>query len=343
MRGAWMLVGGFVGGLLACTATTGFACMEDSECSLSGEPGVCAAGNCAYPSETCESGYVYPDGAPGKLAGMCADVEGGTGSLDTGTDNGSSETSGSDGGSTGGTTVALDGGTTSDDTTTSASTSFGSSDSAQEEAGEESSSGGCNSIEVFVDPIADAFMTQGCQGPMDCSLINHGATDQHPVGETPIGEQFLMALRFDAQALLDLGVVEVQSAELELYFELDDNSISGTLQVLSLSSEYEWVEGMQSGEMAADGESCWEWAQFQLQQWPDGGPLGAVSAEIGQVDLDDLPGQETIVIPLDPGALVTEVATGADSLLVSGPVDSSSLFVFSRESGLPPMLHLIGC
>lgn len=338
-----MLVGGFVAGALACSASSSFACMEDTECTLSGEPGVCAAGNCAYPSDTCESGYVYPDGAPGNLAGMCADVEGGTGSVDTGTDTGPSESTGSSTDSTGGTTVALDDGTTSSDdtTTTSGSTSVGSSSGVESTSDGASSSGGCNSIDLYLEPVEDAFMADGC--PMGgCALFNYGATSQHPIGDTEQGEQYVMALRFDATELLESGIVALESAELELGFALDDNEAAGILRVGTIDPQYQWVEGVQSGMTAADGESCWEAAQFGVQEWPLGGPPDAVVTEVGAFDLGDL-GGVTIVTPLDAEALTAEVVTGADSLLVYGPVGSGTLYLSSRESGSPPRLHLIGC
>lgn len=344
MRG-WMLVGGFVAGALACSASSTFACMEDSECTLSGMPGVCAAGNCAYPSETCESGYVYPDGAPGNLPGMCADVEGDTGSVDMGT--GPAESTGPSNDSTGGSTVALDDGattssTTSDETTTSVGTSVGSSDGTGSEAGEASSSGGCSSIELELEPVADAFMTDVCAMMMGCELFNYGATPEHPVGDTGL-QQSVMAIRFDTAELLEVGLSEVQSVELRLFYGLDDSDVSGTLRVGVLSPEYQWVEGAQVGMPAADGESCWASAQYQFVDWPAGGPPAAVVADVGEFDLENELGADMIATPLSASKLTEEVISGGDSLLVYGPIESGSLFVFSRESGFSPVLHLIGC
>lgn len=339
MRG-WMLIGGFVGGLLACSASTGFACMEDSECTLSGEPGVCAGGNCAYPSETCESGYVYPDGAPGNLAGMCADVEGDTGS-DPDTDTGPSESTGP-GESSDGTTIALDDGTTSSDDTTTSVTTVASSGGMESESGEGSSSGGCDGVDVYLEPLEDAFMSDTCP-MMACEIHNFGATDLYPVGETDMGERSVMAIRFDTGPIMELMLGQLQTAELELYYELDNNEVNGTYVVGALSSEYPWVEGDQSGSPANDGESCWDAAQYPDLPWPPGGPTGAVAEELGQIELADMIGQKTIVIPLDVTSLTSQFLNGAESVLLYGSVDNLDLYVASRESGQPPRLHLIGC
>lgn len=340
-----MLLGGVVGGLLACSTSSGFACMEDSECTLSGIPGVCAGGNCAYPSQTCESGYVYPDGAPGKLAGMCADVEGDTGS-EPATDTGPAESTGPSNDSIGGSTVALDDGattssTTSDETTTSVGTSVGSSDGTESESGEASSSGGCNSIELDLEPVADAFMTDGC-AMLGCDIFNYGATQEHPIGDTGF-QQSVIALRFDTAVLLEVGLSEVQSVELRLFYELDDDNVSGTLRVGVLNPEYQWVEGSQAGTPAVDGESCWASAQFPLVDWPAGGPPAAVVAEVGEFDLENELGPDTIATPLSASKLTEEVISGGDSLLVYGQIESGTLFVLSRESAFPPVLHVIGC
>ena len=338
----WMLAGGFALGVLACSASSGFACTEDSECSLSGEPGVCSGGNCAYPSDECDSGYAFPDGAPGSLAGTCADVDVVPGSTGQDTGPGLSSGPGVDtGDSTGGTTVALDDGTTTSDDTTSSpmGTSLGSSDG---ETTDGSSSGGCNSVELFVDPIADAFMTEGC-AMMGCVLLNNGAADQHPIGLGDNDDQSVMAIRFDTKELIDSGISEVQSAELELSFELDDNNIAGTIRVSVLTPEVAWVEGSQIGSLAELGESCWAWAQFQLVEWPEGDPLSAIVADVGQLDVDGPPEGKALAIPLDPAELTGQVLSGANSLLVYGDISPDAMFVFSRESGLGPRLHLTGC
>ncbi len=65
----------------------GFACADDEQCTLAGEPGRCLAeGRCAYPNDECPSGLAYPQGAPAGLAGECVPVEAaGTGGSDEGT------------------------------------------------------------------------------------------------------------------------------------------------------------------------------------------------------------------------------------------------------------------
>ncbi|MEM6992479.1 MAG: hypothetical protein AAF721_18340 [Myxococcota bacterium] len=68
-----------------CNAPT-FACAEDSQCVLSGTPGVCQSdGRCSYPDAECPSGYRYPvlhggecvpgDGNAGTMSGT-ADGDG---------------------------------------------------------------------------------------------------------------------------------------------------------------------------------------------------------------------------------------------------------------------------
>lgn len=59
-------------GSTACYYAEGFACRDASECSLAGEPGLCLAGNCAYPDLVCASGYRYAEGLHNALAGECA-------------------------------------------------------------------------------------------------------------------------------------------------------------------------------------------------------------------------------------------------------------------------------
>jgi hypothetical protein len=53
-----------------CNASA-FACADDGDCQLGGEPGVCVVGNCAYPDPACPSGYRYPAGLGNGLAGEC--------------------------------------------------------------------------------------------------------------------------------------------------------------------------------------------------------------------------------------------------------------------------------
>lgn len=82
-----------VAGAAACNGQT-FACGGDGECALAGEPGVCIAGNCAYPDEGCASGLRYPAGLGGALAGECVPGEGAT-DTDVATSNGPSSSTSS--------------------------------------------------------------------------------------------------------------------------------------------------------------------------------------------------------------------------------------------------------
>ena len=336
MRGL-LVLGGFALGLLACSAGSSFACSEDSQCSLTGAPGMCVAGNCAYPSDACESGYAYPDGAPGNLGGMCADVEDpGTGSssgsdVDTGP---SASTGTSDATtSTGGTTVALDGTATGDDTTTSSS---GDTSGTGESS---SSSGSCVGFEVFLEPQADTFMADDC--PMaGCNLFNYGSTSQHEVGSAASGERYVMAMRFDIGEIIAKMPSMFVSAELELFSEVDGQH-GGTLEVSMLGDEPAWIEGMQSGDPAEMGESCWDFAQFDKVPWPGDGPPSAAVAELGEVEVEDFGPGDPIVIPLDATVLMEELMGGADSLLIHGQVQGVDLY--SRESMTPPQLRVVAC
>ena len=57
--------------LLAACKVESFACGDDDECMLAGEPGACVAGSCAYPDAMCPSGYRYAAGLDSGLAGEC--------------------------------------------------------------------------------------------------------------------------------------------------------------------------------------------------------------------------------------------------------------------------------
>lgn len=63
-------------GLAHACGDQGFACSDDAQCTLAGDPGRCVAGGrCAYPEPTCPSGLAYPQGAPTGLAGECVPVD----------------------------------------------------------------------------------------------------------------------------------------------------------------------------------------------------------------------------------------------------------------------------
>lgn len=70
-------------GLAQACGEQGFACTDDEQCTLAGEPGRCVTGGrCAYPEPSCPSGLSYPQGAPAGLAGECVapdDAASGTG------------------------------------------------------------------------------------------------------------------------------------------------------------------------------------------------------------------------------------------------------------------------
>jgi hypothetical protein len=86
-------------GLAHACADGGFACNDDEQCSLAGQPGQCVAGgHCAYPNEQCPSGLAYPQGAPDGLAGEC--VPGDAIGSGTGDEASSSGATGEDGATT---------------------------------------------------------------------------------------------------------------------------------------------------------------------------------------------------------------------------------------------------
>jgi hypothetical protein len=59
--------------LLGCGRPVPFACQEDAQCRLDGEPGICTEhGHCAYADSACASGWRYPIGVGPALGGSCA-------------------------------------------------------------------------------------------------------------------------------------------------------------------------------------------------------------------------------------------------------------------------------
>ena len=104
----WHLAAGLGLGLAHACGHEGFACDDDEQCTLAGEPGRCVeGGRCAYPNPQCPSGFAYPQGAPAGLAGECVPndaVASGTGdessaTSESGTGAGSSDRDPGDGSS----------------------------------------------------------------------------------------------------------------------------------------------------------------------------------------------------------------------------------------------------
>jgi len=61
----WMLAG-LVLGVIACATPPEFACVGNSDCFLASIPGICTqGGHCAYPDDTCPSGFSFPVHTPG--------------------------------------------------------------------------------------------------------------------------------------------------------------------------------------------------------------------------------------------------------------------------------------
>lgn len=84
----------------ACQPAEAFECRKAADCTLAGQQGICApTGRCAYPSDSCASGYAYPEGAGPSLAGVCLPP----GIVDTDTDGPGTGTSGTTSGAISGT------------------------------------------------------------------------------------------------------------------------------------------------------------------------------------------------------------------------------------------------
>ncbi len=91
-----LLVIALLGG---CQPAKAFECTKDADCTLGGQQGICApTGRCAYPSDSCASGYAYPQGAGPSLAGVCLPP----GIADTDTDGPGTGTSGTTSGASSG-------------------------------------------------------------------------------------------------------------------------------------------------------------------------------------------------------------------------------------------------
>jgi hypothetical protein len=164
-----------VAGAAACNGET-FACAGDGDCALAGEPGMCIAGNCAYPDEDCASGLRYPAGLGGGLAGQCVPGEGATDS-DVGTSNGpsSSSSDSSSDATSSGTTEAIDPSTSGIETTTWSSSSTGAEMTSSTGVGSSSTAAAvectdlacgdcmrCVDAEACAEPSAECSMLVGC-------------------------------------------------------------------------------------------------------------------------------------------------------------------------------------
>ncbi len=69
----------------ACGASTPFQCQSNDQCTLEGSAGVCQDnGFCSFPDTDCPSGVRYGESAPPGLAGMCVDLDAGSGGQTTG-------------------------------------------------------------------------------------------------------------------------------------------------------------------------------------------------------------------------------------------------------------------
>lgn len=346
MGRGWCIVGFGFG--LACSTPAGFACQDASECTLGGRPGVCAdTGNCAYPSDGCESGFAYPTGAPGGLAGACADVD------DPGTSTASSsgaittmprDDSGTDGGTT---TLALDDTTTGgadpggtgtdngDDATTSVGLSTDSGTGTED--GETSS---CGSVQLELPAIADVFLVDQCSGMASCEDLNYGGSEAGFIGlENPFDGQSVMLLRFDATEFFDSGAVVLSSATLEL--TVSALGANGSLAVASLDGAANWMEGDHAGELPSNGEVTWLHLSYPDELWPDGTPTMSTVSVLGEIGVDPpVPDGTTIQLELDVGTLINDFVAGHQTMLVGG----DGLFHFlARESGEAPVLRLVGC
>lgn len=337
-----------LGFALSCSAPAAFACEGDEGCSLNGQPGACVNGNCAYPSDGCASGWAFPAGAPGGLAGACADVELGTTtagsseppSLSSESSTGAVQADSSTDSSTDSTTQFLDG-TTGSTGMPAASSGGGDSSSTATGAPMTSggSTGGCNSIVVDVQALADTFAAEGCKA-FECFEYNYGSSELEAVGWPPQGGQWVMLVTFDLDSVASEQFMALTAVNLLLH--VDDLDDGFNLNVSSLSSAYDWAEGMGEGEPAQDGESCWAFAQHPDAAWPVAGPPAAAAALLGEAAETELMG-DALEIPLDAMTWLSEIQTGNVSMILWMSQGDGGVDVFSRESMLPPVLQIIGC
>ena len=171
---AALLVGALVAYETACGDTAAFACQSDTDCVLSGLPGVCDGnGRCAYPDADCPSGFSYPVATPG-LAGECVPGGAATGS----SDGGGSGHWGS--GNDAGTTLMLDG-TGASDTTTSGSVGSGADSSsttgALTAADSSSDDAGVDCGDEHGDQIFTGTVIGGCQAEVVSEIQSVGDLD----------------------------------------------------------------------------------------------------------------------------------------------------------------------
>jgi hypothetical protein len=157
----WRLVAGLgLGlclGLAQACGSEGFACDDDEQCTLAGEPGHCVeGGRCAYPNPQCPSGLAYPQGAPEGLAGECVPSD----ALGSGTGDESTATTGASGSSEG-----------------SSSGSEAAESESSSESSSETSAVACNDPHEPNDDATQASAipfgaTQACQANWDAALAD---------------------------------------------------------------------------------------------------------------------------------------------------------------------------
>ncbi len=198
-RWAWLAAGAIAGYAGACGDVSAFACQGDADCVLTGTPGVCEAGNCAYPDDDCPSGFAYPVATPG-VGGQCVAGSGATG--DTGDDPEPGTVDGGAGTGDGGGTAAVDGSGVDDGTTsttamtvgvTSSETATVTSDSGTDDGAEV---GSADTAPMCSDDVGDSPLNGspvgGCEATLESDIRDSSDEDWFaffgPSGDCPEGE-----------------------------------------------------------------------------------------------------------------------------------------------------------
>ncbi|MBL4683309.1 MAG: hypothetical protein JKY37_01875 [Nannocystaceae bacterium] len=306
----------------ACAKTEPYACQANAECTLLGVQGTCTPDlHCAYPDTDCESGYRYPAGVVGGLAGECAQ---------------GLPAAGATGGSTPADTVASSGAIDTTDTTglpagSSSSSGFGD-DSTSSEFSD------CDVV-LELEIIADTFLLSGgtcTQGP--CSGINFGASPQRDLAVSDPSESAFVMRVADLDAVLALRTVD----SVELFISLTSEG-GGTILTSGLDPAFPWVEGVGMGEAALDGEATWASWGHNVGLWPNGGPPEARLVEFDGHLLRR--GLGDVAIDLDVASLMSLVEVGGDSLLLQLVENEAGVPVIAeaREGRTPPQIIVLGC
>lgn len=302
----------------ACGKTEPYACQANAECTLLGVQGTCTPDlHCAYPDTDCESGYRYPAGVVGDLAGKCAEGLPAAGTTGASTPSDTAESSG-----------AID--TTGFFTGSSSSSGFGDDTTSSE-------SSDCDVV-LQLEIIADTFfLSDGTCSQVPCAEINFGASPQRDLATSDTSESAFVMRIANLDQLFALRTVD----NVELFISLTSEGV-GTILTSGLDPVYPWVEGVGVGVPALDGEATWASWGHNVGLWPDGGPPAAQLVEFDEYLLGR--GRRDVAIDLDVADFMSFVELGGDSLLLQlvgnegGPVVADA-----REGRAPPQIVVSGC